>query len=57
MTTQELLQMMRLLSALESWGFSCGKPMPEYLHERIVEASEVLDRAILAGQKTTTPKD
>jgi hypothetical protein len=51
MTTPELLQLMRLLSALESWGFSCGKPMPDYLHKRIFEASEVLEREILSGQK------
>ena len=58
MTTQELLQILRLLSALESWGFSCGKQIPEYLHEQVFRANEVLEYEILAGQKTTTtPKD
>jgi hypothetical protein len=51
MNTPELLQLMRLLSALESWGFSCGTPMPDYLHGQISSAADVLEREILAGQK------
>jgi hypothetical protein len=51
MTTPELLQLMRLLSALESWGFSCGTPMPDHLHDHLISAVDVLEREILAGQK------
>ena len=51
MTTPELLQLMRLLSALESWGFACGKQLPDYLHDQIKSAVDVLEREILAGQK------
>jgi hypothetical protein len=51
MTTPELLQLMRLLSALESWGFSNGKPFPDYLHDQLVNAVDALERKILAGQK------
>jgi hypothetical protein len=55
MTTPELLQLMRLLSALESWGFSCGTPMPEYLHDHLISAVDVLERDILVGQKRSLP--
>jgi hypothetical protein len=51
MTTPELLQIMRLLSALESWGFSCDKKIPDFLHDQITSAVYVLEREILAGQK------
>jgi hypothetical protein len=51
MTTPELLQLMRLLSALESWSFSTSAPMPEFLHDHLISAVDVLEREILAGQK------
>lgn len=46
MSKRELLEVVKLLSALESWSFSAAKPMPDYLFERmdslIVELSEQL---------------
>lgn len=51
MTTPELLQLMRLLSALESWSFSTSTPMPAFLHDHLIEATAVLEREILKGQK------
>ena len=47
MTKQELLAMMRLLSALESWAFANNKSMPDYLHEQLGNSLEVLEREIL----------
>ena len=41
------LELLRLLSALESWSFSTGKPLPEYLLDRITAASEGLEQEIL----------
>ena len=47
MTPQELLAMMRLLSALESWSFSLGQRLPDYLHEDLCRSLEVIEREIL----------
>jgi hypothetical protein len=51
MTTPELLQIMRLLSALESWSFANDAPLPKYLTEQLACAVYTLEREILAGQK------
>jgi hypothetical protein len=46
MSKREMLEVVKLLSALESWSFSAAKPMPDYLFDRmdnlIVELSEQL---------------
>lgn len=47
MSTQELLALMRLLSALESWSFSSKTPLPEYLHELIDDGVKVIEREVL----------
>ena len=47
MTKQEMLSLMRLLSALESWGFANKTPLPDYLHEGLCDNIEVLEREIL----------
>ena len=31
MTKEQIITLIRLLSALESWSFSAGKPLPDYL--------------------------
>ena len=41
-TKKEALEILMLLSAVESWSFSTGKTMPDYLHERLLIAVEVL---------------
>jgi hypothetical protein len=51
MTKPELLQLMRLISALESWSFSSNTPLPDYLRGQVTSAVDVLEREILAGQK------
>ena len=47
MTKQELLMLMRLLSALECAAVMRKGEIPDYLLDEIVEAVEVLSREIL----------
>lgn len=47
MTKQECLDLLMLLSALESWSFSVKECLPDYLHERINDSVEVLSREVL----------
>lgn len=47
MTTPELLDLMRLLSALESWAMSKKEQMPDYLHDSISRNVERVERYIL----------
>lgn len=47
MTKQQLLEIIKLLSALESWSFSVGKPPPDYLLERIDAALNQLGEEVL----------
>ena len=51
MSKQYLLRMMRLLSALESWGFSNGNRLPDYLHDELCEMVKRLETEILGGQQ------
>lgn len=46
MSKQELLQMMRLLSALESVMFTKER-VPDYLLEQLTEMVDILEREIL----------
>jgi hypothetical protein len=47
MTKTEMLAMMRLLSALESWSMAKGDRMPFYMHEQLVAMVDILEREIL----------
>lgn len=47
MTKPQALDLLMLLSALESWSFSTGKPMPDYLLERLDVALAVLRDEVL----------
>ena len=47
MTKQEILRIMRLLSALESAMFAMQIRVPDHLIEQINDATEVLEREIL----------
>jgi len=44
------LQILMLLSALESWSFSTGKPLPDYLHDDLSAVIDVLKQQILDGE-------
>jgi hypothetical protein len=47
MTKQQTLDVLLLLSALESWGFSSSKMLPDYLHERLAETIEALAKEVI----------
>lgn len=47
MTKQELLEIIKLLSALESWSFSLDKSLPDHLLEDIANAQERLAKELL----------
>lgn len=51
MTKQDYLNLIRLLSALESWGFTISTEkkamIPDYLHEQLAESMEKLAEEIL----------
>lgn len=47
MSKKDLLRLMRLLSALESWGFTSNNRLPDYLHDELCEAVTRLEAEIL----------
>ena len=50
MTKEEALKIIKLLSALESWAFSTETMLPDYLHEDLCRAVQVLEGIVL-GKK------
>lgn len=47
MTKEQIITLIRLLSALESWAFSAGKPLPDYLFEMLERVvSELTDEVL-----------
>jgi hypothetical protein len=51
MTKEEVLQIIKLLSALESWGFSTKNMFPDYLHEDMCASMRVLEKIVLGEPK------
>lgn len=47
MTKPQLLELIKLLSALESWSFSAGHKLPDYLFEKIDKAMAELTQEVL----------
>jgi len=47
MTKEQALQIIKLLSAVESWSFADNHRMPDYLYEQIENAMEVLEQEVL----------
>lgn len=47
MTKEEAMQIIKLLSAMESWSFANNQRMPEYLIQRLNESIAVLEREVL----------
>jgi hypothetical protein len=47
MTKEQYLQIIKLLSAVESWSFADKHQMPDYLYEQIEKAMEVLEQEVL----------
>jgi len=51
MTKQEALQVIKTLSALESWAFSVKQMLPDFLHEDLHRSMAVLEKIILGEQQ------
>jgi len=47
MEKTDLLDIIKLLSAVESWSFADNHRMPDYLYDRIDKAMEVLSNELL----------
>ena len=47
MTKEQILEIIKLLSALESWSFSAGQRMPDYLFERLDKSINELTEEVL----------
>jgi hypothetical protein len=47
MTRADHLEILKLLSALESWGFSLKERLPDFLHERLCESIDKLTEEVL----------
>ena len=47
MTKEQALQIIKLLSAVESLSFANNHQMPDYLYERMDEAMKVLEQEVL----------
>ena len=47
MTKTELLELIKLLSALESWSFTSKTEIPKYLHEALCGAVNLLTKEVL----------
>ena len=47
MTKQDYLDIIKLLSALESWVHSVGSRFPDYLGEQIIDSMEKLSKEVL----------
>lgn len=47
MSKQELLDILMLLSAVESWSLADKHRMPDYLYKRIDKAIELLSAEVL----------
>ena len=47
MTKEQILEVIKLLSAVESWSFSTGKSMPPYLHDKLDKSVEAMTKELL----------
>lgn len=47
MTKEDCLEIIKLLSAIESWMFSVEKRVPDYLHDSLTNTVEALSKEIL----------
>ena len=54
MTKQDILDTLLLLSALESWGFSQDKMLPDYLHENLASIINRLSEELLKPASTNS---
>lgn len=58
MSKREMLEIIKLLSALESWSFSNRQPVPDYLLKRMDGViSELSDRILLVDLGVENVRD
>ena len=55
MDKTEMLEILKLLSALESWSFSTKVNLPDYLHERLANTIDFLGTEILDAEVKKPP--
>jgi hypothetical protein len=51
MTNPQILDLLMLLSAIESWSFADKHRMPDYLYERIDTAIDLLREQLIGEEK------
>lgn len=51
MSKKEILELLKLLSALESWALSQKEPIPDYLFEKMDSQINLLSDKVLEGEK------
>jgi hypothetical protein len=51
MSKQQALEILKLLSALESWSFSFKEHLPDYLHDNLGRSVEYLESLIIGEDK------
>jgi len=51
MTKQDKLDILMLLSALGSWGFSTKSMFPDHTHQELRNAVELLSKEVLNGEQ------
>ena len=49
MTREQKLDILMLLSAVESWSYADKHLMPDYLHDRLANAVDLLRAEVLDG--------
>jgi len=54
MDKKEIIDLIRLLAGLESWSFSAGQRLPDYLLESIDATMESLTKKLLEEKSSTT---
>ena len=55
MTKRDKLDILMLLSAIESWGFTSDKLMPDYLHDGLTDAVKMLKDEVLEDKTEGHP--
>ena len=55
MTRDDALDLMLLLSAIESWAMSCATPIQDHMLDRIAAAIGMLRKVVLADAQSPRP--
>jgi len=55
MKKTDAIKMLRVLSALESWGLAHKCTLPDYLHDQLQDCLETLEKELLNPEETNAP--